>query len=403
MPSSTRRTRRCSAAAGWTAPSTGRADRRSWPSAASCGPPATRTACPPGQAVATTAGRLPCRWVIHTVGPTWAKTKDKSATLRSCYLTSLDVAAELGAASVAFPLISAGVYRWPKDDAVRQAFDAVAQSPHTGYRDRAGAVRRGHPATRPAARRRLSGASGVIPPVPSATVGRMRRCRGGRGLLDRLGGRRRRWRRRADRSVVRRDLDQPAGDPESLRRCRCAPRARWCCSPSCCFSGLAVLIPQSPRGARRGVARAHRACCSPRPGAISLPAPGATNNWLVLPTSSCCCRRCCSRSAARWLSARARTVSTSRPVRSVSVSPVGAQRLGADGGDPALRRCGKQARYSEVGAGRMPCSQSSWVCSTQNAQNPTIRLHSSQKIMCRPPMTSPKTAAATAIPMAMLV
>ena len=70
--------------------------------------------------------------MIHTVGPTWAKTKDKSATLRSCYLTSLDVAAELGAASVAFPLISAGVYRWPKEDAVRQAFDAVAQSPHTG-------------------------------------------------------------------------------------------------------------------------------------------------------------------------------------------------------------------------------------------------------------------------------
>jgi len=87
---------------------------------------------PTGEAVATTAGRLKARWVIHTVGPTWAKTKDKSATLRSCYLTSLDVAAELGAASVAFPLISAGLYRWPKDDAIRQAIDAVGQSEHRG-------------------------------------------------------------------------------------------------------------------------------------------------------------------------------------------------------------------------------------------------------------------------------
>ncbi len=85
---------------------------------------------PAGQAVATTAGKLPCRWVIHTVGPTWAKTKDKSATLRSCYLSSLDVAAEIGATSVAFPLVSAGVYRWPKDDAIRQAAAAVASSPH---------------------------------------------------------------------------------------------------------------------------------------------------------------------------------------------------------------------------------------------------------------------------------
>ena len=76
---------------------------------------------PTGEAVATTGGDLPARHVIHTVGPTWAKTKDKSELLRSCYRNSLRVADELGARTLAFPLISAGVYRWPKDDAVRQA------------------------------------------------------------------------------------------------------------------------------------------------------------------------------------------------------------------------------------------------------------------------------------------
>ena len=80
---------------------------------------------PTGQSVATTAGRLPARWVIHTVGPTWAKTKDKSDLLRSCYTTSLAVADELGATTIAFPLISSGVYRWPKEDAIRQALQAL--------------------------------------------------------------------------------------------------------------------------------------------------------------------------------------------------------------------------------------------------------------------------------------
>ena len=80
---------------------------------------------PTGQSVATTAGQLPARWVIHTVGPTWAKTKDKSALLRSCYTTSLAVADELGATTIAFPLISSGIYRWPKEDAIRQAMQAL--------------------------------------------------------------------------------------------------------------------------------------------------------------------------------------------------------------------------------------------------------------------------------------
>lgn len=80
---------------------------------------------PTGEAVATTAGNLAARWVIHTVGPTWARTKEKSGLLRSCYRTSLAVADQAGAATVAFPLISAGVYRWPKEDAIVQALTTL--------------------------------------------------------------------------------------------------------------------------------------------------------------------------------------------------------------------------------------------------------------------------------------
>lgn len=76
---------------------------------------------PTGQAVATTAGELPAGWVIHTVGPVWSPSEDRSGLLRDCYANSLHVAEELGAGTVAFPLISAGIYGWPLDDAVRQA------------------------------------------------------------------------------------------------------------------------------------------------------------------------------------------------------------------------------------------------------------------------------------------
>ncbi|WP_405101021.1 O-acetyl-ADP-ribose deacetylase [Micromonospora sp. NBC_01412] len=76
---------------------------------------------PTGQAVATTAGELPARWVVHTVGPVFSATEDRSALLRDCYANSLAVADGLGAATVAFPLISAGVYGWPVEDAVRRA------------------------------------------------------------------------------------------------------------------------------------------------------------------------------------------------------------------------------------------------------------------------------------------
>ena len=80
---------------------------------------------PIGQAVATTAGRLPATWVVHTVGPVFSATVDRSELLRACYANSLRVADELGAVSVAFPLISAGVYRWPVEDAARQALTVL--------------------------------------------------------------------------------------------------------------------------------------------------------------------------------------------------------------------------------------------------------------------------------------
>ncbi len=80
---------------------------------------------PTGQAVATTAGRLPARWVIHTVGPVHSRTDDRSALLASCHRESLRVADELGAASVAFPAISCGIYGYPLDEAAPVAVATV--------------------------------------------------------------------------------------------------------------------------------------------------------------------------------------------------------------------------------------------------------------------------------------
>lgn len=80
---------------------------------------------PTGQAVATTAGRLPARWVIHTVGPVWSATEDRSTLLAACYRESLRVADELGARTVAFPAISTGIYGWPMDDGARIAVETV--------------------------------------------------------------------------------------------------------------------------------------------------------------------------------------------------------------------------------------------------------------------------------------
>jgi O-acetyl-ADP-ribose deacetylase (regulator of RNase III) len=85
-----------------------------------------REGLPTGEAVATIAGDLPARWVIHTVGPTWATTIDKSDLLASCHTRSLAVADEVGARTVAFPAISTGAYRWPMDNAARIALATVA-------------------------------------------------------------------------------------------------------------------------------------------------------------------------------------------------------------------------------------------------------------------------------------
>ena len=83
---------------------------------------------PAGQAVATTAGELPARWVIHTVGPVYSASEDRSAVLASCYAESLRVADELGAQTVAFPAVSAGIYGWPHEDAARIALTTVSQA-----------------------------------------------------------------------------------------------------------------------------------------------------------------------------------------------------------------------------------------------------------------------------------
>jgi O-acetyl-ADP-ribose deacetylase (regulator of RNase III) len=83
---------------------------------------------PTGQAVATTAGNLPARWVIHTVGPVYAKKEDRSHLLASAYRESLRVADELGARSVAFPAVSAGIYGWPLADAARIAVTTVREA-----------------------------------------------------------------------------------------------------------------------------------------------------------------------------------------------------------------------------------------------------------------------------------
>jgi O-acetyl-ADP-ribose deacetylase (regulator of RNase III) len=80
---------------------------------------------PTGRAVATTAGNLPARWVIHTVGPVYAKREDRSGLLASCHTESLRLADRLGARTVAFPAISTGIYGYPVEEAAPVAVRAV--------------------------------------------------------------------------------------------------------------------------------------------------------------------------------------------------------------------------------------------------------------------------------------
>ena|SRR5699024_38570 len=81
-----------------------------------------------GDAGWTTAGNMPARWVIHTVGPNYAAGQRDGGLLESCYRRSLEVADELGAKTIAFPLISAGVYAWPKYDAIAVAIRSIREA-----------------------------------------------------------------------------------------------------------------------------------------------------------------------------------------------------------------------------------------------------------------------------------
>ena len=82
--------------------------------------------CDTGDAKATTAGRLPARWVVHAVGPVWQGGEAGEAELlASAHRRSLEVAGELGAHTVAFPAISCGIYGYPPELAARVAIEAV--------------------------------------------------------------------------------------------------------------------------------------------------------------------------------------------------------------------------------------------------------------------------------------
>ncbi|WP_256837804.1 O-acetyl-ADP-ribose deacetylase [Ornithinimicrobium faecis] len=85
---------------------------------------------PVGEAVPTGAGDLSARWVIHTVGPNRHRGQTDPALLASCFSRSLDVASEVGARSVAFPAISAGVYGWDADEVADIAVAAVRSWVH---------------------------------------------------------------------------------------------------------------------------------------------------------------------------------------------------------------------------------------------------------------------------------
>jgi O-acetyl-ADP-ribose deacetylase len=86
--------------------------------------------CATGDAKATRGHRLPARWVIHTVGPVWrGGDAGEAELLASCYARALAVADELGAASVAFPAISTGVYGFPSEEAAAIAVDTVRSVP----------------------------------------------------------------------------------------------------------------------------------------------------------------------------------------------------------------------------------------------------------------------------------
>lgn len=79
-----------------------------------------------GDAGWTTAGDLPARWVIHTVGPNYRAGQRDRSLLESCYRRALEVADELGVRSIAFPLVSTGSFGWPRWDAIAAAVETIA-------------------------------------------------------------------------------------------------------------------------------------------------------------------------------------------------------------------------------------------------------------------------------------
>jgi O-acetyl-ADP-ribose deacetylase (regulator of RNase III) len=84
--------------------------------------------CKTGEAVITTAGNLPAKYVIHTVGPVWSGGNNKEREkLANCYLNSLQLAVENNCKTVAFPNISTGVYHFPKEDAAKISVDSIQQ------------------------------------------------------------------------------------------------------------------------------------------------------------------------------------------------------------------------------------------------------------------------------------
>lgn len=83
---------------------------------------------PDGEVALTDGFKLPARYVIHTVGPVYAKTKDKSHLLANCYRNALALADKHGCRSIAFPAISTGVYGYPFDEAARVVLDVLAEA-----------------------------------------------------------------------------------------------------------------------------------------------------------------------------------------------------------------------------------------------------------------------------------
>jgi O-acetyl-ADP-ribose deacetylase len=96
---------------------------------------ARQGSCAPGEAVITPAGKLPARYVIHTVGPVWQDgEQDEAQVLANCYQHSLQLALDYGCKTIAFPNISTGIYGYPKDQAAQVALRATRQflASHSG-------------------------------------------------------------------------------------------------------------------------------------------------------------------------------------------------------------------------------------------------------------------------------